>query len=61
MDVVLLKFCLESVTFYQRLLTSDIEALNEDPDIKTILSNEVLESLPVHQEMERTRKSTALA
>jgi Protein of unknown function (Hypoth_ymh) len=51
-----IKFYLESVTFYARLLKSDIEALNADPDINTILSKETLESLPVHHEIQRTER-----
>jgi hypothetical protein len=51
-----IKFYLESISFYKQLLTSDMEALKADPDINTILSKEAVESLPVHQEIERTER-----
>jgi hypothetical protein len=50
-----IKFYLEGVRFYERLLKSDVEALTKDPDINTILSKEVLESLPIHKELRRVK------
>ena len=51
-----LTFCLESVKFYETLLKSDIEALKADHEINTILSKEILESLPVYKEIQRTER-----
>jgi Protein of unknown function (Hypoth_ymh) len=48
-----IKFYLEGVKFYERLLQDDIKILKEDPDIGHIFDDEILESLPLQKELER--------
>jgi hypothetical protein len=51
-----LTFFLEGVKFYQRLLEENANALTTDPDIRLILPDEILDSLPLHKELQRVRR-----
>ena len=49
-------FCLAAVRFYQSLLEQDLKAINEDEDLKAILGEVDLESFPINEELNRTRR-----
>ncbi|MEW6658810.1 MAG: hypothetical protein AB1424_09125 [Thermodesulfobacteriota bacterium] len=49
-------FYLNAVRFYQSLLENDLKAINEDEDLKSILDKGDLESFPINEELNRTRR-----
>lgn len=51
------RFHLASVKFYERLLKDDFNALMGDVDIREILDDEVLKSLPLSKEIRRVNRT----
>lgn len=48
-----LEFFLQALRFYEDLLKSDVQAINDDPDLKLFLTPSDEEKLPVHEELGR--------
>jgi hypothetical protein len=50
------RFYLEGVKFYARRLQGDVKAIQEDEDLKMILDQATLESMPIHKELSRVNR-----
>ena len=50
------EFYLAAVRFYESLLETDLKAVQEDEDLRTILSDQALESYPIDKELKRVKR-----
>lgn len=51
------RFYLEGVKFYERRLQADLKAFQDDDDLSVILDKATVESMPIHQELSKVRKT----
>jgi hypothetical protein len=51
-----IEFYLTAFQFYESLLDGDLKAAREDPDLRAILGDKVLESYPIAKELKRVQR-----